>query len=141
MLSGELSPGIFYHLLCRDDSISNIYLNRGTIKSESRLELFKPYTNTYRLEHLQNLNAAVSRKLLRGEMQEAPFTQHKSANSPTRKVIKRQIEEALLHRRPYHPANIGKLRPSPPVVSPNCTGGFCLPWRKKGGTRKRTKNL
>ncbi len=142
VLSGYLRPGVFYHFNCRftSEDYSIFKTNKGKINNNWRESHFIPSTYWNTIYRLRNLNTAVSRKLLYGEAQE-PLPRLKMRNTPTRKVLKSHIAETLLHRRPYLPPNIGKVRPTPALVSPNCTGGLCLPWFKKGGTRKRHKNM
>ena len=110
---GMLQPGVFYSFSCRDiESLKNVMIGKyetgqKAILPERRLEFFQTTDNPRRLAHLEELNASVSRQMMRGSLLEpilrsrlhGAYTQN--SNTPTRRVLKQHISEAHMHRRPY----------------------------------------
>jgi hypothetical protein len=110
---GTLLPGAFYHFACRSmkpvkkEMIGRNVTGQKMILPERRLNLFRTVNNPKRLAHLEELAASRSRQSLRGSLLE-PILREKlheaytpNGNSNTRRVLKQQIEEAHMLRRPF----------------------------------------
>jgi len=109
----ELKPGAFYNFACRTmKPVKKLMISvnengKKVILPERRLNLFKTMNDAKRIEHLAELNASVSRQMLRGSHLEPILRDKihneykKKENTNTRRVLKQQISEAHIHRRPY----------------------------------------
>ncbi len=112
---GKFAPGAFYNFSCRSLSsnlkskmIGRNATGRKMILPEHRLDFFKTDNNAARLAHIQELNELRSRQSLSSGSLLYPILRNKISetyksknNSNTRRVLKQQIEEAELHRKPY----------------------------------------
>ena len=113
---GKFAPGAFYNFSCRSLSGSlkskmigrNQNTGRKMILPEHRLNFFKTNDNAARLAHIQELNELRTRQSLSNGSILYPMLRNKihasyksKNNSNTRRVLKQQIEESHVHRRPY----------------------------------------